>query len=428
MNPRTLYRKLVDSHTVARLDEQNVLLFCDLHLMNEYTSPQAFAGLHERGCEVLMPGQNVATVSHIIPTHDVSPRAIADPASALQAANLKRNCDRHGIALFGVDDPRQGVEHIVSPEHGMIRPGMVVICGDHPFFSTDDLFSGTTAMSAGIPATIQNLTKTFRFNDIKSLSDIFAEFPGRIACCILEAERTEPPKAGFLEGVRNLCHTNGALFVIDEMITGFRWHRGGAQAHHGIEPDLSCFGKALANGFSVSALAGKREFMRLGGLDHTDKPRVFLLSTTHGAETHALDAAIANMRVYADEPVVEHLQRQGARLRSHIDQVVARHDLQDFVRLIGRDCCLLYETRDRSGQPSQGMRTLLLQETLRRGVIMPSLVVAYTHSDSDIDKTVEALDGALAVYRRALDGRIEDYLVGRASEPVMRAYNRLPAA
>ncbi len=130
MNPRTLYRKLVDSHTVARLDEQNVLLFCDLHLMNEYTSPQAFAGLHERGCEVLMPGQNVATVSHIIPTHDVSPRAIADPASALQAANLKRNCDRHGIAFFGVDDPRQGVEHIVSPEHGMIRPGMVVICGD----------------------------------------------------------------------------------------------------------------------------------------------------------------------------------------------------------------------------------------------------------------------------------------------------------
>jgi 3-isopropylmalate/(R)-2-methylmalate dehydratase large subunit len=127
---RTLYRKLVDSHTVAVLDDQNVLLFCDLHLMNEYTSPQAFAGLHERGCDVLMPGQNLATVSHVIPTHPSPHRIIQDPASALQAGNLKRNCERHGIALFDTNDPLQGIEHIIAPEHGMIRPGMVVICGD----------------------------------------------------------------------------------------------------------------------------------------------------------------------------------------------------------------------------------------------------------------------------------------------------------
>ena len=130
MTSRTLYRKLVESHTVAALDEQNVLLFCDLHLMNEYTSPQAFAGLRDKQRDVPMPGQNMAVVSHIIPTHAVSPRVIADPASALQARNLRRNCDRHGIPLFDVDDPLQGIEHIVAPEHGMIRPGMVVICGD----------------------------------------------------------------------------------------------------------------------------------------------------------------------------------------------------------------------------------------------------------------------------------------------------------
>jgi 3-isopropylmalate/(R)-2-methylmalate dehydratase large subunit len=79
---RTLYRKLVDSHTVAQLDEQHVLLFCDLHRMGEYTSPRAFAGLHERGREVALPGQSLATVSHVIPTHAVSPRVIHDPASA----------------------------------------------------------------------------------------------------------------------------------------------------------------------------------------------------------------------------------------------------------------------------------------------------------------------------------------------------------
>lgn len=130
MSARTLYRKLVDSHTVLPLDAQNVLLFCDLHLMNEYTSPQAFAGLYEQGRGVAMPGQNVSVVSHIIPTHPGKLRVIADTASALQASNLKVNCDRFGIPLFDTNDALQGIEHVIAPEHGMIRPGMVVICGD----------------------------------------------------------------------------------------------------------------------------------------------------------------------------------------------------------------------------------------------------------------------------------------------------------
>ena len=128
--PRTLYQKLVESHTVRRLDEDNVLLFCDLHLMNEYTSPQAFAGLHDEQREVAVPGQNVAVVSHIIPTDPAAIRIIHDAASALQATNLARNCTRHGIPLFDTNDAMQGIEHVVAPEHGMIRPGMVVICGD----------------------------------------------------------------------------------------------------------------------------------------------------------------------------------------------------------------------------------------------------------------------------------------------------------
>ena len=130
MTARTLYRKLVDSHAVSTLDADHVLLFCDLHLMNEYTSPQAFADLAARGRGVAMPGHNVAVVSHIIPTHAVPVRTIADPASALQATNLRRNCERHGIALFDTNDALQGIEHVVAPEHGMIRPGMVVLCGD----------------------------------------------------------------------------------------------------------------------------------------------------------------------------------------------------------------------------------------------------------------------------------------------------------
>ena len=132
MSRRTLYRKLVDSHTVALIDEQHVLLYADLHIMNEYTSPQAFTGLREKNRQVLRPAQQLAVVSHIIPTHPVSAqqRVIQDPASALQASNLKRNCKQFGIRLFDTTDPLQGIEHIIAPEHGLIRPGMVVMCGD----------------------------------------------------------------------------------------------------------------------------------------------------------------------------------------------------------------------------------------------------------------------------------------------------------
>lgn len=131
---RTLYRKLVDEHTVTVIDADHVLLFCDLHLMNEYTSPQAFGGLEARGCAVAMPRRNVAVVSHVIPTLPRSAirpiRVIEAPAAARQASYLARNCGRHAVPLFDSNDPLQGIEHVIAPELGMIRPGMVVICGD----------------------------------------------------------------------------------------------------------------------------------------------------------------------------------------------------------------------------------------------------------------------------------------------------------
>ncbi len=300
---------------------------------------------------------------------------------------------------------------------------MIACCADHPFFSTDDWFIGTTAMNAGVPAPVRKLTVTFRYNDLDSAKALFAQYPGRIAAFILEPARVEEPRGRYLHELKRLCHANGTLFILDEMITGFRWHNGGAQRYYDIVPDLCCFGKAMANGFSVSALAGRREFMRLGGLDH-DSPRVFLLSTTHGAETHALAAAIATMQIYERDPVVEHLYRQGARLKAQAEEVIRRHGLADLVKILGKPCCLLYSTLDEHRSPSQAFRTLLLQETIKRGVLMPSLVVSYSHADEDIDRTIEAIDGALEVYRRALDDGIDRYLVGRSSQVVNRQYNQ----
>ena len=298
----------------------------------------------------------------------------------------------------------------------------VAICADQPFFSTNDWFIGSTAMAAGIPTAVRELTVKFHYNDLGSLQELFERHPGQIACVVMEAETFVEPADGFLQKVKSLCQEHGALLVFDEMLTGFRWHLGGAQTYHGVTPDLSCFGKALANGFSLAALVGRRDVMDLGGLFH-DKERVFLLSTTHGAETHALAAAIKTIEIYREKRVVEYLWEKGALLAERLNALSEELGLLDHFAVIGRPCNLVYTTRDQDGEPSQPFRALFLQETLRRGLLMPSLVISLSHTDEDIEKTVEGVGEALLVYRRALKEGPEEYLVGRPLKPVFRTFN-----
>src|SRR6185436_1225472 len=160
------------------------------------------------------------------------------------------------------------------------------------------------------------------------------------------------------------------------------------------------------------ALAGRREYMRLGGLDHVDRPRVFLLSTTHGAETHALAAAIATMQTYQREPVIETMHRQGQRLLDGVQQAIDRYGLSEHIQVVGPPCALVHVTLDAAKQRSQEFRTLLMQELVRHGILATSLCVSYAHSDEDIDMTIDAWDEAMVVYQRALEGGIEKFLIG----------------
>ena len=300
---------------------------------------------------------------------------------------------------------------------------MVAICAQNPFFSVDDWFIGTTPVNAGIPQEVIDMTGHFNYNDLDSLQALFDKYPGQIACVMLEAERLEAPKDNYLEKLKALCEKEGAVLVFDEIMTGFRWHNGGAQAYHGVSPHLSTFAKALGNGFSISALAGKREIMELGGLYH-DKERVFLLSTTYGAETHSLAASIATMKIYQTEPVIEHLYSVGQRLIDGMNRIVEDCKLEGYFGPIGKPCCLLFYTRDNDHQPSQPMRTLFLQEIMKRGIIAPSLVVSYSHSEKDIDETLDAIHGACTIYRKALDEGVEKYLEGKPVASVYRVYNK----
>lgn len=297
---------------------------------------------------------------------------------------------------------------------------VVALCRDHPFFSYDDWAIGTTPMRAGIPERLADLTATFPYGDLAAVEAIFAERPGEVACVILEPERDTPAPEGYLEGLQALCAREGAVFVLDETITGFRYHQGGVQTQRGIVPDLSIFGKALANGFAVSALLGRRELMELGGIRH-DRDRVFLLSTTHGAETHSLAAAIATMETYRDEPVIPTMEAQGSRLAEGVRRAAAEAGVEQWFGVAGRPQNLYYVTRDPEGKPSQPFRTLFLQEVVARGFLMPSLVNSYSHRDVDTDLTVEAIAEALLVYRKAIEEGVERHLAGRSVKPVFRA-------
>ena len=129
---------------------------------------------------------------------------------------------------------------------------LVARCAEQPFFSYDDWFIGSTPLTRGIPQETIEKTKMFCYNDIASLETLIAQYPGQFACVVLEPAATEEPKDGYLQKVQALCRANGIVFVLDEMITGFRWHMKGAQHLYGVKPDLCTFGKAMANGFAVA--------------------------------------------------------------------------------------------------------------------------------------------------------------------------------
>ncbi len=300
---------------------------------------------------------------------------------------------------------------------------LVARCLEHPFFSYDDWFIGSTTLTRGVPAAAIANTKTFHYNDIASLETLLDAHPGQFACVVLEPAATEEPADGFLTKVQALCRKHGAVLVLDEMITGFRWHMKGAQFMYDVKPDLCTFGKAMANGFAVSCIAGRREIMELGSIETIGAERVFLLSTTHGAEMCGLGAFVATMGFMQREDVVGHLWRYGTRLTAMLRQQAARHGLERHFVVGGAECSPYYLTFDATGAVSLPLRTLFSQEMVKRGVLMPWIALSFRHGDEELAATEQAVDGAFGVLRKALDEGVEHYLQGPVQKPVFRKYN-----
>lgn len=299
----------------------------------------------------------------------------------------------------------------------------IVRCLEHPFFSFDDWFIGDTSLTRGIPQEISDLTLHFNFDDINSLKEVFDKYPNQIAGVILEPATSAHPKEGFLQSVKELCHKNDALFILDEMITGFRWHLQGAQTYYGIEPDLCTFGKGMANGFSVSALAGKREFIQIGGIKEEGAERVFLTSTTHGAEMCGMGAFAATIKVYQEHNVINHIWNYGEKLINGMNQISKELGLENYFVASGVPCSPVYATMDKTGQASLAMRTLFSQEMIKNKVLIPFIAQSFSHGEVELEKTLQATRKSLEVYSKALEDGYEKYLVGAIIKPVFRKYN-----
>ena len=317
------------------------------------------------------------------------------------------------------------------------RRRFVCVPRQHPFFSFDDWFIGTTAIQRGVDEPQVASTLVFDYNDYASLARLFDEHPGEIAAVLMEPATHIVPQGsgdpqtwpvgghqpGFLGQVRELCTHEGALLILDEMITGFRWHVAGAQSFFGVEPDLSTFGKAMANGFSLAAVTGKREFMRVGAIDEPGMERTFLLSSTHGGEMPALGAFLAASQIAEDEDVPGHLWDYGTKLRNGWAEVMRRHGLADHLLTEGPAVALNFVARGSDGQPSPAMRTLFAQEMLKRGVMMPWISFSQAHGSTELEMTLDALDGTATVYAQALEQGTGALLEGPAVKPVFRSHN-----
>ena len=299
----------------------------------------------------------------------------------------------------------------------------VARCSQHPFFSFDDWFIGNTVIKKGVPKEVQDLTLRFEYNNRKSVDKLFEE-SNDIAALILEPASIQSPciskdcdlssrckldktqkckdEENFLQYLRRKCDENNCVFILDEMVTGFRWH---------------------LSGFSISALCGKKEIMSLGGIQDAGSERTFLLSTTHGAEMSSLGAFIETVKIYQEKNVVDHMWSYGRELKERANQVSSKLGLKDCFYIDGFDCSPYFVTNNKLGSSCFKMRTIFCQEMIKAGVLMPWISVSLSHGKEELEKTLGAIEESLKLYADALESPDKFVINDHVLKPVFRKFN-----
>lgn len=297
---------------------------------------------------------------------------------------------------------------------------LVAFPDDHPFYSYDDWFIGKTACDKGIPQEYKSLSVTYKSDKLSTLEKLFLDYPGQISCVISEPERCIDDFMNLHELIA-ITQKNGALFIQDEMITGYKTDFPGSIKKYNTQPDMATWGKGIANGFSFCALTGKKEVMELGGIRSEGKEKVFLISTTHGGETTAIAAGLATIDVFEKEDVIGHNHNIGRKLINSCNALINEAGMKAHISLAAKDWMQVFLFKDAKGDVSQGYRTLMMQEMIKRGILFQgAFVPCFTHTEKDISYFAEAFGESLNIYKKALEEGFENYLIGAPAKLVFR--------
>ena len=277
----------------------------------------------------------------------------------------------------------------------------VAVCGYHGW---QDWYIGSTTRDLGVPKSVKALTHTFDFNDIASVSRLLESYPGEFAALILEPMNTTWPTRDFLEGLRELTRAEGVLLVFDETITGFRYHIGGAQAYFRITPDLASFGKGIANGYPLSALVGKAEYMK-------EVENIFF-SGTFGGETLSLAAAKSALSKLRHEPVIETLQKRGQEIMNGVVSIINKFELGNVISICGHPSWSFLQFRSSQPFSNWEIKTLFIQEVFRRGVYtLGTHNISYAHTEADVTTLLNCYEEVFKLIASALaDGDLRKCL------------------
>lgn len=268
----------------------------------------------------------------------------------------------------------------------------VIVCGYHGWH---DWYIGTLpTRSLGVPAQFSELAHPVLYNDLEALEEKLKHRP--MAAVILEPMGGTWPHPGYLEGVRDLCTRYGALLIFDEMVTGFRFANGGAQEYFGVTPDLSTFGKGMANGFPLSAVVGRKKYMQV-------LEEVFF-SGTFGGELLSLTAAKVVLERIKNTDVLKSISSKGALLNEKLEREVLNAGASEIISFSGHDSWKFINFASEITDTVPGIKALFLQELAKNGVLaIASHNIMASHDDKAVDQIVEAYYQTLPIVMKAIN-------------------------
>jgi glutamate-1-semialdehyde-2,1-aminomutase len=289
-----------------------------------------------------------------------------------------------------------------------------VLCGG--YHGWQDWFIGITSRGRGVPQAVKDLTFAFPYNNLPEVEKLFADHPQQIACVILEPVTFQLPAPNYLAKLKSLCHANGALLIFDEIVTGFRLAIGGAQAMFGVTPDLACFGKAMANGFPLSAIVGRADIMKLF-------EEVFF-SFTFGGDAISLAACKATIQKILEKDVITHLTKIGTYLQSETNRLISAAGLSERISCIGYPQWSGLAFRDENGKPCNIMRSLFQQEAIRRNILTHgNHMLNLAHDKSVVNQTLAAYAEVFGLLADA--ARVGDTAARLVSGPITPVFRQV---